>query len=373
MAADRLRIGRVLDLPPRQRLHEPVRRIEALGHDSHQGRRRRPPRRALSGCLMPDPGQGRTGSRRCLSRFGAVSLLQRWSNGACSCYARRMRTWIALLALVVFILFSPPADALTISGAKIDKGGVLVKGKGAAPFAQLTWEGQQIAQATKAGTFRFTTSILPEDCVGSLSDGTETVSAIVRSCGPQGVQGPPGEQGEPGPAGFGLVLRDANNQLVGVVTDFVGDDENALITAKGVTVAFRVGSQILAVRMNADGARAFPTSDSNGVTWQLWYQSDDCSGPALVHAGPSTLYAAYTVVGPTVYYATASGESQTVASRAQGEMQCQGTVVGPGQCCYKLEPPEQVPVAPSATFDFASRGLVAPFHLDGSIPALPSP
>lgn len=116
---------------------------------------------------------------------------------------------------VLALLACGTASALTITGAKIDKGAVQVKGKGAVPLALLTWDGQSVAQASARGTFRFATLILPQDCVGEVGDGTALASVVIANCGPiaELVQGPPGpkgdsgdigpkgDQGEPGPKG----------------------------------------------------------------------------------------------------------------------------------------------------------------------------
>lgn len=116
-----------------------------------------------------------------------------------------MRFLLLLFAAVV-VADATPALAITISVAKVDKGAVQVKGRQATPLALLTWEGQPVAQATKNGTFRFATAVLPQDCVGDLSDGTSTVPVVLEGCGPasqivQGPPGPKGDKGDPGPLG----------------------------------------------------------------------------------------------------------------------------------------------------------------------------
>jgi hypothetical protein len=115
----------------------------------------------------------------------------------------RTRVRTALAIAVALVLFARPTQALTISTAKIDKGAVQVKGKGATASATITWEGQPVTQATTRGLFRFATAILPSDCVGDVSDGLATVQVVIASCGPQGVgpAGPPGPPGPPGPTG----------------------------------------------------------------------------------------------------------------------------------------------------------------------------
>lgn len=124
-----------------------------------------------------------------------------------------MLMFIRLLTIAGLLIgLTPAADALSIAAAKISKGTVQVKGSKAAPLALITWEGVPVAQASKSGSFRFDTAILPPACVGVLSDGNETTQVVVQSCGPPGPagppgigeQGPPGEKGEQGPPGVGL-------------------------------------------------------------------------------------------------------------------------------------------------------------------------
>ena len=112
---------------------------------------------------------------------------------------------IAVFALSLILLLMHDARAITISVAKIDKGAVQVKGKQAQPLALLTWEGQPVAQASKSGTFRFETTTLPNDCVGTLSDGNHATPVVIQYCGPVGPRGPQGATGAvgqcyPGPA-----------------------------------------------------------------------------------------------------------------------------------------------------------------------------
>ena len=106
-----------------------------------------------------------------------------------------------LAALLVVAAWTTPAGALMVTSAKIAAGAIQVKGKRAAPNAQLTWDGQQVGTANGRGSFSFSTTALPSDCVGELSDGAETSAVVIASCGPIGPQGEPGTPGQPGPAG----------------------------------------------------------------------------------------------------------------------------------------------------------------------------
>ena len=120
-------------------------------------------------------------------------------------HSRRLLITVAALVVATagLILSALPAHALTISTAKIAKGAVQVKGRDAGPLALLTWDGQPMAQANKAGGFRFATVILPQDCIGDLSEGGQAGRGVIEGCGPaaQIVQGPPGPEGSPGPKG----------------------------------------------------------------------------------------------------------------------------------------------------------------------------
>ena len=109
----------------------------------------------------------------------------------------------AVVAVGSFLV--PSVHAITINGAKIARGVIQVRGKQAsATDATITWEGEPVAQATSTGKFRFDTTVLPEDCVGQVGDGIETVEAVIQFCGPVG---PPGEQGPQGAPGIGLLIQ----------------------------------------------------------------------------------------------------------------------------------------------------------------------
>ncbi len=70
---------------------------------------------------------------------------------------------ILALTLALGLAIPAPALALTVSTAKVAQGAVQVKGAKAAPLALIFWEGTPVAQATRSGSFRFQTAILPGD------------------------------------------------------------------------------------------------------------------------------------------------------------------------------------------------------------------
>ena len=112
-----------------------------------------------------------------------------------------MPPFIRLVLGISIVALASPAFALTVSTAKIANGSVEVKGSKAAPLAAITWEGAPVAIASKSGSFRFETTVLPPDCVGTVGDGEATVRAVLQFCGPPGAAGPPGPPGEAGPPG----------------------------------------------------------------------------------------------------------------------------------------------------------------------------
>jgi hypothetical protein len=99
------------------------------------------------------------------------------------------------ILVFAFLVLSSPALAITITTTRIENGAILVRGNDAVPNANIIWEGQVVTQVRGNGRFSFQTGILPQDCVGTLSDGVETVNVVIRSCGPQGPPGPPSPSG----------------------------------------------------------------------------------------------------------------------------------------------------------------------------------
>jgi hypothetical protein len=95
--------------------------------------------------------------------------------------------------LGLWLLVGPAAAAeasLTIERAEVQFGQVFIKGNGAAPGAQIFWEGGLVTTANlKKGAFSFS-GVLPADCRGTLSDGLQTVAVDVLGCTPNGASAP---------------------------------------------------------------------------------------------------------------------------------------------------------------------------------------
>ena len=75
------------------------------------------------------------------------------------------------------------AAAIDIDFAEVKNGGAFVQGDKAVAYSTITWEGQSIAAANRFGGFRFV-GVVPESCIGTLSDGTSTIQVVVVDCTP---------------------------------------------------------------------------------------------------------------------------------------------------------------------------------------------
>ena len=91
---------------------------------------------------------------------------------------------LGLAGLTPLFLFGivTSAQAITIQQAKITRGAVVVTGKKAAGSSTILWESQAVTQAGKSGGFKFSTTNLPQDCVGELSDGVSTINVVISGC-----------------------------------------------------------------------------------------------------------------------------------------------------------------------------------------------
>jgi len=86
-----------------------------------------------------------------------------------------------LAAAVVVLLGAAPAHAL---GAKASlSGGVVnVSGRSTVRSAPISWEGAVMTAANKNGGFAFATTIVPSDCIGTVSDGTSSLDVRIDGC-----------------------------------------------------------------------------------------------------------------------------------------------------------------------------------------------
>ena len=91
-------------------------------------------------------------------------------------------TVLCIVFGALMLIMHLPAYALIVTSAQVKNGAVEVRGKEAESGAPITWEGQPVTQAGANGRFKFATIALPLDCVGEVSDGTDTISAVVKFC-----------------------------------------------------------------------------------------------------------------------------------------------------------------------------------------------
>ena len=75
------------------------------------------------------------------------------------------------------------AEAIDIYFAEVKNGGAFVQGDKAVAYSTITWEGQGTAAANRYGGFRFI-GVVPQSCIGTLSDGTSTIQVVVVDCTP---------------------------------------------------------------------------------------------------------------------------------------------------------------------------------------------
>lgn len=94
-----------------------------------------------------------------------------------------MRTVLGVLAGAALLgSLVTLAPATMIADATLLSGSITVSGSQGAKSAALMWEGRIIAQTNKGGAFSFTTAIVPQDCVGTLSDGVSTMDVAIIGC-----------------------------------------------------------------------------------------------------------------------------------------------------------------------------------------------
>jgi hypothetical protein len=88
-----------------------------------------------------------------------------------------------LLGLFCLLGFVSSAEAIKIKLAEVQNGVAVVQGSEGAKNAIITWEGSGVTQANPNGGFSFN-GVVPPDCVGTLSDGVDTLAVVVTSCTP---------------------------------------------------------------------------------------------------------------------------------------------------------------------------------------------
>jgi len=89
----------------------------------------------------------------------------------------------SLLGLFCLFGFVSSAEAIKIKTAEVQNGVAVIQGSEGAKNATITWEGSAVTQVNPNGGFSFN-GVVPADCVGTLSDGVDTIGVVVLSCTP---------------------------------------------------------------------------------------------------------------------------------------------------------------------------------------------
>jgi len=93
------------------------------------------------------------------------------------------RVLATIFVLVVLVVLASLAEAMNITLAEVQNGLAVVQGNKAEKQASITWEGLNVTQTTKGGSFSFSAPV-PSDCVGTLSDdgGLTTIDVALANC-----------------------------------------------------------------------------------------------------------------------------------------------------------------------------------------------
>jgi hypothetical protein len=82
----------------------------------------------------------------------------------------------------MFVSFKS-AEAIKISISYVQDGVAVIQGGQAVPNAMISWEGGDVRHASVNGAFNFL-GVVPQDCVGTLSDGASIVDVALADCTP---------------------------------------------------------------------------------------------------------------------------------------------------------------------------------------------
>jgi hypothetical protein len=83
----------------------------------------------------------------------------------------------------LIIGFVSSVNAINITFAEVQNGVAVVKGNKAAKNATIIWENANVAKTNKGGAFSFSAAV-PNDCIGTLSDGVSSIEVAVLDCTP---------------------------------------------------------------------------------------------------------------------------------------------------------------------------------------------
>jgi hypothetical protein len=86
-----------------------------------------------------------------------------------------------VIAVALWLVSAPFAEAITITLAEVQNGAAVVQGNKAAKKATVSWETNNVGLTSNGGSFSFS-GIVPADCVGQLSIGVDTINVVLANC-----------------------------------------------------------------------------------------------------------------------------------------------------------------------------------------------
>lgn len=220
-------------------------------------------------------------------------------------------------------------------------------------------------------------------CAKPRGDGTYSTTVKIREqCRPAetqldpvalGLQGPAGPQGGPGPTGApgpGLVLREANGVLVGLVSDSPINENEIGASLEQLTIVRQDGPRFFAFEAGSDGVRV-TNSDV-----QLSYAAAGCSGQAFLDPGTTVvplIPRATVLASARAFYGAGARAFNTVLSLKEigpsyTESMCTsagGVFTPPETCCRPANcGPSPCTMSGAPAFEVDLSSLVAPFQVE---------
>jgi len=152
--------------------------------------------------------------------------------------------------LIVLLIYAPSAEAIKVNVAEVQNGVTVVRGNKAARNATITWEGADVTQSNNGGSFQFP-GIVPSDCVGTLSDGVDTIEVAVSGCEVSGLLA----------TGQIVAFPASKNDAIG---GFVAvDDDGTLLL--GTPLSYTVSGDGLTI-----------TDNNTGLMWEIKLAGGGC-------------------------------------------------------------------------------------------------
>ena len=157
-----------------------------------------------------------------------------------------------IFVLIALLMFVSSAEAIKVNTAEVQNGVTVVKGNRAEGNATITWEGTDVTQSNNGGSFQFSGIVPSDDCVGTLSDGVETIEVAVSGCEVSGLLA----------TGQTMAFQaDKNDGIAGNPVD-VEDDGTLQL---GFPLSYTVSGDGLTI-----------TDNNTGLMWEIKVVGTDC-------------------------------------------------------------------------------------------------